>query len=388
MSFVALAILLQAASPAGKTLTLQQAIDTALRQQPQLVAARAQSEAAMARADEARAPLLPQVNGNASYQRRTTNQAQGGTLIGAGGQTASFATSDFWNFGITASQLIWDFGQTSGRWRSAKANAAAQEQTERANKLQTLLNVRTAYFQARSQKANINVAKETLTNQEKHLAQIQGFVDLGTRPQIDLAQARTDVANAKVQLIAAENGYASAKAQLNQAMGSVEGTDYEVADESPPALPDEDQTTDALVQVAVRSRPELAALAKQIEAQEAVVSSAKANYGPTLGASTGFTEAGRYLDNMAWNWNAQVTLSWPIFQGMLVPAQVREAEANLVVARAQRDASVQQLRLEVEQARLAVRSAKASLGAVEEALTNAKERLRLAEGRYQTGAGS
>ena len=73
---------------------------------------------------------------------------------------------------------------------------------------------------------------------------------------------------------------------------------------------------------------------------------------------------------------------------MLVPAQVREAEANLLAIRAQRDGIEQQLRFEVEQARLAVRSTKASLAAVEEALVNSRERLRLAEGRYQTGAGS
>src|SRR5437868_5106031 len=107
MSFVALAILLQAASPAGtRTMTLQEAIDTALRQQPQLVQARAQTEVAMARADEARAPLLPQVNGSASYQLRTTNQVSGGPQLNNVGQNASFAPSNFWNFGVTASQVI------------------------------------------------------------------------------------------------------------------------------------------------------------------------------------------------------------------------------------------------------------------------------------------
>src|SRR5258705_12120787 len=98
MSFVALAILLQAAPLTGaRTMTLQEAIDTALRQQPLLVQARAQTEAAMARADEARAPLLPQVNGSASYQRRTTNTIPGGNQLTSVGQNASFAPSDFWN---------------------------------------------------------------------------------------------------------------------------------------------------------------------------------------------------------------------------------------------------------------------------------------------------
>ena len=391
MSFVAFVLLLQAAPAptSARTVSLQEATETALRQQPQLVQARAQSLATEARADEARAPLLPQVTANGTYQRATNNFVPRPTQTTvATSSAASFATADFWNFGITANQLIYDFGQTTGRWRSAQASAAAQQSNERTTRLQTVFNVRTAYFQARSQKSLIQVSRETLSNQQRHLAQIQGFVEVGTRPQIDLAQARTDVANAKVQLISAENGYASARAQLNQAMGLAGSIDYDVADDSLPAFADEDQGTETLVQVAAATRPELATLARQVEAQQQLVRSARANYAPTLAASTGFTEAGRRLDNMTWNWNAQVTLSWSIFQGMLVPAQVREAEANLLVASSQRDAILQQLRLDVEQARLAVRASKASLDAVEEALVNARERLRLAEGRYQTGAGS
>ena len=100
-----------------------------------------------------------------------------------------------------------------------------------------MLAVRTAFFQARAQKALIDVAKDTLANQQRHLAQVQGFVDAGARPEIDLAQARTDVANAQVQLINSENGYATAKAQLNQAMGVPQPTDYDVANDELPALP-------------------------------------------------------------------------------------------------------------------------------------------------------
>jgi outer membrane protein len=191
-----------------------------------------------------------------------------------------------------------------------------------------------------------------------------------------------------VQVISAENAYATAKAQLNMAMGAPQPIDYDVADETIAPLGEEDQSLDALVQLALAARPELVAMNKQIQAQESQLRAVKGAYGPTLGASTGLAETGRQLDNLVWNWNVAVTLNWNVFQGMLVPAQVREAEANLLAVRAQRDAIDQQLRLEVEQARLAVRSTKASLLAVEEALVNARERLRLAEGRYQTGAGS
>jgi outer membrane protein len=303
-------------------------------------------------------------------------------------QSPSFTTYDYWNFGVSASQVIYDFGQARGRWHAAEATAEGQQQTARATRLSTVLNVRTAYFQARAQKSLVAVSRETLANQERHLEQIKGFVELGARPAIDLAQARTDVANAKVQVIGAENAYATAKAQLNQAMGQPQRTDYDVADETLAPLIEEDQTLEALEQIAIGARPELVALSKQVQAQELQLRAARGAYGPTLGASTGITDNGRQLDNLVWNWNVQVSLNWSIFQGMLVPAQVREAEANLLAVKAQRDGTENQLRLEVEQARLAVRSTKASLEAVEEALVNARERLRLAEGRYQTGAGS
>jgi outer membrane protein len=377
--------------PVNRILTLAQAMETALTNQPLLRQAQAQSSAAEARADIARAPLFPQVTANATYRRQTANFAPTpgsvpSTLRPV--QPPSFNTVDFWTFGVSANYVIYDFGQLRGRSLAAEASAEGQRETAHATRITTVLNVRTAYFQARAQKSMVTVSRETLANQERHHEQIKGFVELGARPAIDLAQARTDVANAKVQVISAENAYATAKAQLNMAMGAPQPIDYDVADETIAPLSEEDQSLDALVQLALAARPELVATKKQIQAQESQLRAVKAAYGPTLGASTGFTETGRQLDNLVWNWNVAVTLNWNVFQGMLVPAQVREAEANLLAVQAQRDAIEQQLRLEVEQARLAVRSSKGSLLAVEEALVNSRERLRLAEGRYQTGAGS
>ena len=72
------------------------------------------------------------------------------------------------------------------------------------------------------------MARETLANQNKHLEQIQSFVDLGRNPTIDLLQARVDQANAEVQLINAQNDYATARALLNQAMGVEADIGYDV----------------------------------------------------------------------------------------------------------------------------------------------------------------
>lgn len=362
-------------------LTLDEAVRQALRNQPQLRQARAGTEAARARADEARAPLLPQLTATASYKRATDNLPR---------YPESWSGADLWSFGAGVTQLLWDFGQTSGRWGAAKESAAGQRESERATGFQVLLSVRTAYFGARAARDMVGVARETLQNQEAHLRQVQGFVEVGRSPEIDLAQARTDRANAEVQLISAQNGYETGKAQLNQTMGLEGSTDYDIADETLPAVEGEDQPIEALLAEALPRRPDVTALEAQLRAQRATLGSVKGAYWPTLALSAGWTESGPALQSpsLVGNWSAGATLTWNLFQGGLTVAQVREAEANLDAIDAQLAALRQQARLELEQARLAVRAAKAAIGAAAEALVNARERLRLAEGRYQTGAGS
>jgi outer membrane protein len=234
----------------------------------------------------------------------------------------------------------------------------------------------------------VAVARESLENQQRHLAQVQAFVDVGTRPDIDLAQVRTEVANARVQLIRAENQYAIGKARLNQAMGVEDAPDYELADETLAELPEEEASSSELLRGALVQRPELAALMRRSEAQRLYTRAAKGGFGPRLSVSTSFTDAGLDLRDLSWNWNAGVQLSWALFDGGEVRAAARESRALSRSLLAEQDAARQAISFELEQARLEVRAAKAVLGASAEALVAARERLKLAEGRYAAGVGN
>jgi outer membrane protein len=370
----------------ARVLSLDEAVQAALQHQPQLLSARAGTLAAWARADEARAPLLPQITGTAGYQRTTR---PGGLPVGVDGMPVkSDSGYNYFSFGVTASQYIWDFGQTTNRWAAAKANANAQGTSERTTRAQVILSVRTAYFAARAQRDLVEVAREALANQERHLRQIDGMVRAGTRPEIDLAQVKTDRANAEAQLITAENGLLTAKAQLMQAMGIDGNADFDVSSDALGAIDGEDSPSDALYNEALKSRPELAVADEQLRAQKLSVSAAKGGYGPTIGASASLSEIGADITNMSFNWNMGVSLSWSLFSGLLTLSQVNEAKANLTAAEAQRETLRQQVRFDVEQSRLAMRAAKSSLHATGEAQVNARERLRLAEGRYSAGVGN
>src|SRR4029077_16982667 len=111
------------------------------------------------------------------------------------------------------------------------------------------------------------------------------FVNTGIRPQIDLAQVRTALANANVQLVAAQNNYAVSMAQLNQAIGMPADTTYALADSDLPPVPGEGSPPGALVTQALGTRPELAVLARQHDAQEKTVRALQGGYGPALTAN-------------------------------------------------------------------------------------------------------
>jgi outer membrane protein len=377
-------------------LTLEQALKTAAERQPSLRRARAQTAAASARADQAEAPLWPQVNGTASYQRVARNGLGAGSTDTAGVVPSGGGSDVNWfnrfNFGLNATQLVYDFGRTTGRSEAADESLQAQRASEVLSEQQVQQGVRAAFFSARAAKTMLAVAQETLANVERHVAQIDAFVRAGARAEIDLLELRTDRANARVELISAENTYATAKAQLNQAIGydvgGADGADYDVADDGMPAVAGEDGQLRPLYERAQRSRPELRVLARQLRAQQLTIDATRGGYWPSLSVGTGVTEGGTELDDMAWSWNAGATLSWPLYQGGLTVAQVDEARAQLNSLHADVDAQRQRIRLEVEQARLSVRAAKATLEASDEALVSARERLRLAEGRYAAGAGS
>jgi outer membrane protein len=352
--------------------------------------ARGQTEAAGGRVEAARAGYLPQVATTGVYQRTTGNFVlrPGSLPTNAAAATWNFNTYDYFNIGATASQLIYDFGQTDGKWRAAGAGWDAARANEKTIRAQTLLNVRRTYFQARAGKDLVAVATEALRNQDKHLVQTQAFVQAGMRPDIDLARVRTDLANAKVQLVIANNNYAVALLQLDQAMGLAADARYELADAQLDPVAGEDDDSDRLVPQAVRARPEVEVVDQQRRAQDLTVRALKGGYGPALGAAAGLNESGIALGRLVPNWYAGLTLTWPLISGGLTTGQVREARGTLTAIAAQEDALRLQIRVDVEQARLTVSAAKSGIGAAEEALVNARDQLRLAERRYETGIGS
>jgi len=373
-------------------LTLEQALANADAHQPTILQANASASAARARVEETLGPLLPQITG-AGAVIGTQYFGNPGSVIGvstgpAGGTTFASGGGMRTTLSLTANQLIWDFGLTLDRYRSFKAGAQQYEFSAEDARVQAHLTVRSAYYNTSALKGLLAVARETLENQKRHLAQTEGMVRVGTKPEIALVQEKTNTANDVFQAIQAEGNYGTGKALLNQAMGIEGPTSFEVQPLDAPPVEGENDTIDQLVSVALKTRPAYAAIQRQVDAQSLLVASYKGSYWPSLSVQAGvFTYATR-PSNFAGDYYGQVLLNWTLFNGLTNIANVNEQKQNLIAVEAQRDQLRQQIRYDLEQARFQVLATRSGLDSANLAVDNARELLRLAEARYTAGVGN
>ena len=113
-----------------QVLTLGEAEQRAAKHQPALTEAGHAALAEEARAVQVRAALLPQIIAAGTYRVSTANRAiRIGTLptFAALSPSPNGRLFDYLTTGVTATQLLYDFGQSAGAWRSSRELAEAGE---------------------------------------------------------------------------------------------------------------------------------------------------------------------------------------------------------------------------------------------------------------------
>lgn len=135
---------------------------------------------------------------------------------------------------------------------------------------------------------------------------------------------------------------------------------------------------DGAVKLALEHHPDLRGVRADVSAASARVGQARASLLPQLAATASY-------DRQHVGSGADARESDVLAAGGSVDQLVWDFGRSTL---AQSDGLRQRLRLELEQALAGVESAKAASGAAVEALEAAAEGIRLAEARYQTGAGT
>lgn len=330
---------------------------------------------------ETRAAYFPALFGNVTGAAAPAN-----TRITAGALNNP-SIFDRFALGVTASQLVTDFGRTSDLVQSQKLRAGAQAQNVTLLRADVLLDVDRAYFDALRAQAVLRVAQETVDARQLVVDQVTAQANSGLKSGLDVSFARVNLSQAQLLRVQADGDVQAAFAALSTAMGEAQTSTYELVDE-PVTSPPSDAAS-AIIAQALRDRPDVAAQRLQAEAASKFADAERALLRPTV-AAVGAAGVTPYRDSaLAEHYSAAgFNVTVPVFTGGLYSARRSEAVFRAQVAdQARRDLENRVAR-DVTQAFVQVRTGFQRVDLSNQLLVQATDALDLAQQRYSLGLSS
>lgn len=387
------ALLVPAVVHAEAPLDLDQAFAQALAGHPSLAAARAQADAARAHVGVARMPSVPTASLDVSHTQTTANFVpRPGFLPGKTAVSVhnSPELAPFWQASAVGRWNAYDFGRTQAAVDAANRGVDAADADVQAARSDLWLAVATAFLQTLAAEAAVQSLKEAEAQTRRYVELAKVKVDAQVRPKLDLLKAESDEAQRQVDVLRGEEAVRSARVALGIAIGNRRTP---VGRLQPPALDvasldadlEGDERLDALVDQALRVRPDYVALDVRIAQAEADLRAQEKAANPTLYLQASTQAGGTELTNLGWNYSVQGGVNVPFSALWTQTPQLNETRGRLRAFVAQRDVVRLGLRSELDQARTSLQQARKRMPAVVALLKFTEEARAHAESRYAAG---
>ncbi|HZL42441.1 MAG TPA: TolC family protein [Verrucomicrobiae bacterium] len=369
-------------APAIPTLTLAEAHGLALRNHPQIAAATDRALAAGQVVKETRSGLFPQANLYGTAVGADSSE----TRILAGGLNNP-SIMDRAAGGISLNQLITDFGRTANLTAGSRYSARAEDQNATATRQQVLLDVDTSYFGTLQAQAVLNVTRQTLETRELLLDQVSVLASNKLKSDLDVSFAHVALEEGRLLEEKAQNDADASQAALSTALGFREFHRFQPVDES--ALGVDTNNIEALIDQALRERPELLRLRYESKAAERYARSQRDARYPTVAATGLFGDSPAHDNRLPDHYAAGgIQISVPLFAGGYYSSRQHEFELRAHAAeemlRSQEDIVIRDVRI----AWLNLNNAQQRLRTTAQLLTHANQAFELAQARYKSGSSS
>ena len=358
----------------GNVLSLQECIDIALKNHPEIKGAFHTVRIGESRIGQAQSDYYPQIDSQSAYSRSSSYYS------GPGTSPANQYTSS-----INLKQNIYDFGRRSARNQIAELNRDSfQEDLEEISAI-VILRVKQAYYNVLQAMENTSVSQKSVEQFQTHLELANAFFEVGLKPKFDVTKAEVDLSNAKLDLIKAENTMRITKATLNNAMGVPGAPDYHLEND---LFPEEiDLSLEYSLNRAYENRHDLKSILLRQESAQKNLALNRSGHYPTITGNASYGYGGNEFP-LGDGWSFGGYLNIPIFSGFLTQSQILEAKENIAVIDAQVESMRQNIRLEIEQAISNLREAINRIETTDIIVRQAEENSELAEGRYRSGVGT
>ncbi len=400
-----------ASSP--KIITLEQALQIAVSENASVKVADMEVERSGYERKGTYASLFPQIDGSAAYQRTIKKQVMymdfdmssmgGGSASGA--DTGSSSTEDSsassasgfevgrwntWSAGVSASMPL----VNAQLWESLRVSGQSVElavEKARSSRLETVNQVKQAYFSCLLAKQAFEVYKSVYENALENLNQTQRKYNAQRASDLDLARAKTTLANAVPNVYDSESSVILSLWQLKAVMGVSLDENIDIAgsleDYGDSMLYDYEQSEG----LSLENNSTLRQLGIQAEQLAATVRMQQYAYLPSLALSFSYSLNAMTNDFKfsEYKWSPYsyvgISLSVPIFSGGKRLNDVRQAKVQRAELSVQREESERQIRISIRQYLNKMETAMKSKGSAESALESAQKAYDIASRSYEVG---
>lgn len=371
-----------------RQLSLQQAIDRALADNPNLAIAEAERDIAGSYSKAASGPLWPRLDLQTGYVRSNDPVFVFGTKLRQG----RFAPEDFdlqelnnpaaiddWStaFGLRWSLLdpqIWT-GRSSARNQAEAANWAAVRTREA-----TVLVTRSLYYRAQTATAQLEAADASLEAAEATLDSFRKRHERGLLTDADLLQAEAELAAARARQSALASSRIDALQDLGLHLGL--GSDTLPVPKDVLAPPESIRQSEFNPE----ERADLRALSAAADAASDAKSQATMAYIPAIDLLARYATHGS--DPWSFdgdNWTVGLQLRWNVFSGFGRSAEGQRASLEKRIATIEYEQALRDAKSELDQAERAVRSAQLQVEASGAASAAAEAGQQLMRLRFDEG---
>lgn len=376
--FLPVLLLITCSAPAQRTMSLEEAIATALQNNYNILLAKNDSMAAALDYSYKNAGFLPRLNGNLGTAWNNNAQKQ---ILADGSKRESKGLK---SNNITA-QLALNWTLFDGMKMFATRDKLEEfvklgELGIKNQLINTVASVITTYYNIVRQKQQLKAVEEqmSLSQERVKLAQYKLDIGVGTKP--DVLQGKLDLNAQKAAQLLQQNLIAKLKEELNQLMNIQQSTLYEVSD----SIPINTKLSLGDIQSNVESNnPALLIAKKNIDIAGLTLKERKAERLPTLTFNSAYNfnrtnnqaviNSFSTLFNRSKGFNYGLTATVPIFNNFNNKRQIRQAELDIQYQRIVYDNQKSLINLSVINAWSDYEQQKRALALEEENIILAKE---------------
>ena len=341
------------------------------------------------------ASLFPQVSGSGSYQRTIKKQVMymdfdiGGMPSGGGGGI-EVGRWNTWSAGISASMPLVN-AQLWKNLRISEENVELAVEKARSSRLETVNQVKQAFFSCLLAKEAFEVYKSAYENALANCEQIQRRFNAQKASELDLTRAKTTLANAIPNVYDAESSVILALWQLKAVMGVSLDANIDVAGDLDDYAEHMLYDLYAGETLSLEDNSTMRQLALQAEQLADAIKVQQYAYLPTLSLSFNYSLNAMTNDFKfsEYKWSPYsfvgLSLSVPIFSGGQRLNAVRQARVQAQELNVQRADTERQLKIAIRQYLNQMETAMKSYSSARSAVETAQKAYDIAAKSYDVG---